>query len=519
MDEPAEFQSKIPDHVAGLGPASPTFHHAFRVLKRLHEEVNDEAPVQVRFQEWRSDLSTTYGQPVGDHGLFVKHTYLSTLARLIALCHIQPGASNLDKEDQLKVISGEYFRERDIYNFAEEDFFTWVLHPKVLDESLELIGWLIKTLGAHDFSIAGPQLLRGLHQELAGPFGKLRTGPESRPGLGEYCTPDGLAERILRQELKLQDKLDRSLLDPACGPGTFLVTAVRLIREAMQRDGHDEFDTLMRIQNGVMGVDTDPAAVAVARTSYLLALGGLISGSHPPVLVPVYLANAMQLPETTGGSEEPVHIVTTTEANAAFELPDSVVSDPAQLDWLFHRLSQYIHAARFRAGLEGQERATEEVINSLYSYLTSPKRAGLHELPPLSPFAAGVLCQTTRTLIQLALEGKGTVWLHILKNSPAPVFLSRRKFDLVVSDQSRLSKDPTAQFLARTADLYLQDGGSIAFLMPRAAATAVHRSDSGQNSTLNVEQVLDLDQGGFAFNAPSCVVMARKETGTDPNQP
>ena len=519
MGESPGFQAKIQDYVSGLGPAGPTFQHAFRVLSRLYGKVRDEPSVMVRFREWRSYLSTAYGEPGGDQALFVKHTYLSTLARLIAFYHIQsgqPGASVLDKEDQIKVIAGDYFRERDIYNFAEEDLFTWFLHPKVLDESLELVGWLIKTLAAYDLPASGPELLKRLYRELA--------GPETRPDLGEYCTPDGLAERILRQELKLQGNLDMSLLDPACGSGTFLVTAVHLIREGMERRSEDEFDTMMHIQNGVMGVDADPIAVAVARTSYLLALGDLITRPHPPVLVPVYLADATQLPDTTptlpsGESEESVHIVTTTEANTAFELPDSVVSDPAQLDWLFHRLSQYIHAARFRTGLEGQERATEEVINSLYSYLSSPKRAGLHELPPLSPFAAGVICQTARTLIRLALEGKGAVWLHILKNSPAPVFLNRRKFDLVVSDRSRLLKDPAAQLFARSAELYLRDGGSIAFLMPPAATEDGQKSISASASTLRVEQVLDLDQGEFAFNTPSCLVVAKKGDGTEPKQP
>ena len=518
MDESTGFQAKIQEYVAGLGPASPTFQHVCLVLSRLYEEVKDEPQVRVRFREWRSYLSTAYGEPAGDGDLFIKHTYLSTLARLIALYHVQPGAFLPDKEEQLKVMTGEYFRERDIYNFAEEDFFTWVLRPKVLDESLELVGWLIKTLSTYDFSVGGPQLLEALYQELVSPLGKLGTGPKGRPHLGTGCTPNQPAEYILSQELKLQDDPDLSLLDPACGSGSFLVAAIHLIREGMERDRRDEFDTLMRIQNGVMGVDTDPVAVAIARTRYLLALGDLVTRPHPPVLVPVYLADAKRLPATTlsplsGESQESVHIINTAEQSAAFELPDSVVSDPAQLDWLLHRLSQYLHAAQFRTGLEGQEHATEEVLNSLYAYLTSPKRAGLYELPPLSPFAAGVMCETAKTLIKLVLEGKDTIWLHILKNSPAPVFLSRRKFDLVVSNQSRLSTDPAIQFFGLSAELYLRDGGSIAFVMPRVSLTAVQQSSSGPASTLHVGKVLELEDPASPFSSDSCVVVATTGDG------
>ena len=515
--------------VAGLGLASPTFRHAFHSLGRLYREVKDEPEVQVRFQEWQSCLSIVYGEPVGDEELFVKHTYLCTLARLIALYHVQPNAFLRDKEEHIKVINGDYFRERDIYNFVEEDFFTWTLNSKVLDDSLELVRRLVYTLAAYDFASTGQDLLKGLYHELV--------DPEARHDLEEYYTPDWLAEYILSEELRLQENPDLSVLDPACGSGTFLFTAVRLIRDGMARRGEDEFDTLLRILDSVMGVDVHPVAVTIARTNYLLALGDLISGPHPPVLVPVYLANSIQLPETTaeeplGGYEEPLHTIQTTEPNVAFELPDSVVADSAQLDWVFHRLAQYLHAAEFRTGLahtsEEEAHATEEVINSLYSYLTSPKRAGLRQLPPLSSFAASVLCQTAQTLIRLVLESKDTIWLYILKNGPAPIFLSRRKFDLVVGNPPWHSTELATQFFARSADLYLKDGGSIAFVMPRAVMMAEQHSrstsflfkggspstSSGQALALRLERVLDLDQVEPLFNVPSCVLMARKDKET-----
>ena len=447
---------------ADLGANGPIFRCACDVLGRLYHEVEDEPGVQVRFREWQSRLSTGCGVSVGDDELFVVHTYLATLARLVALHHVRSNAFPPSREDYVKVINGDYFRERDIYNFVEDDFFTWALSPKVLDDFLELVHRLTDTLNAYDLTDRGQDLLKSLYYGL--------TDPKSRGYLGEYDTPDRLARRVLLEELKLKDSPGLSVLDPACGSGTFLSTAIRLIKEGMARRGEDEFDTLLHILNSVMGTEVQPLAVTVARTCYLLALGDLVSGPHPPVLVPVYLADAIRLPET--GTSESLHIVQTTEPGVAFEIPDSLVDDPAQLDWIFHRLAQYLHAAEFRANMEGEERATEAVISSLYSYLTSPKRAGLRELPPLSTFAAGALCQTARTLVKLVLEGKDTLWLHILKNDPAPFYLSRRKFDLVVGNPPRRSIEQAAHFFTRSADLYLRDGGSIAFVMPQAVATA-----------------------------------------------
>jgi hypothetical protein len=50
-----------------------------------------------------------------------------------------------------------------------------------------------------------------------------------------------------------------------------------------------------------------------------------------------------------------------------------------------------------------------------------------------------------------------------LKNTAAPVHLSRRKFDLVEGN-------PVEPLLARYANLYLADGGTIALVLPSAMA-------------------------------------------------
>ena len=464
---------------ADLGANGPVFRHACEVLVRLYRHVTDEPGVQVRFREWQSRTSAGRSAPEGGEGLFVVHTYLATLARLVALHHVQRDALLPSREDYFKVINGDYFRERDIYNFMEDDFFTWGLNQNVLDDFLELVERLKDALAAYDLTNGGQGLLKSLYYGLA--------NPESGHHSGEHHTPDRLARRILSEELKIEDAPDLSVFDPACGPGTFLFTAINLIKEGMAGRGEDEFDTLLHVLNSVMGTDVQPLAVTVARTCYLLALDDLVSGPHPPVLVPVYLADAVRLQEA-GTSESP-HIVQTTEPGVAFEIPDGLADDPAQLDWIFHRMAQYLHAAQFRANVEGEERATEEVIGSLYSYLTSPKRAGLRELPPLSPSDAGVLCRTARTLIKLVLDGKGTLWLHILKNEPAPFYLGRRKFDLVVGTPPLNSTEQAAHFFATSADLYLRDGGSIAFVMPREVAATAGGSLTG----LHPDRTLELE--------------------------
>jgi hypothetical protein len=50
-----------------------------------------------------------------------------------------------------------------------------------------------------------------------------------RHDLGEYFTPDWLAELVLK-EVEYDGDLEKRVLDPACGSGTFLVLAIKDVK-------------------------------------------------------------------------------------------------------------------------------------------------------------------------------------------------------------------------------------------------------------------------------------------------
>jgi len=54
--------------------------------------------------------------------------------------------------------------------------------------------------------------------------------PEVRHSLGEYYTPDWLAELVL-EEVGYDGHNHERLLDPACGSGTFLVFAIQKFKD------------------------------------------------------------------------------------------------------------------------------------------------------------------------------------------------------------------------------------------------------------------------------------------------
>jgi hypothetical protein len=561
---------------AGLGEASPTFRAAAIGLRTLFGRVRSDPAVDVKFSQWRRYLAIVYGQEPDDPTLFIKHTYLSTLARLIALFRLDPArVMNVVARELHTVIDGDYFTKNNVFNFVDEDFFTWYLADACRDEALALVRRIAHTLRGYDFSQVDEDALKGLYEGLV--------DPETRHDLGEYYTPDWLAEYILREELKLPDDPYRGLLDPSCGSGTFLFMAVRLIRQAlMEREGKDAFDTVFHLQDHIAGIDVHPMAVAIARTNYLLALGPILSGPRPDITIPIYLADAIRLPEERPAlqgvqEEEPVYPVPAQGEGETFELPMNVVRNAALFDLVIRRFQQYLEASR------REPQNIDRIAGTFRTFLKSRKHARTGAPEPLSDYAADVLTSTFRALDRLQQKQRDSVWVFILKNAPMPRFLSERRFDLVVGNPPwlslryfrsaayqqwfrRMSLDYNVMdkskphlftqmelatlFMARAADLYLNAGGRIAFVMPRSVmvaqqharftefsfGTPVHpsipspstgegkgegetprRAGAGQeerSATIHLDKILDLEGVKPLFNVPSCVLIATRQGRT-----
>ena len=86
---------------------------------------------------------------------------------------------------------------------------------------------------AHEFLQFEPAsaiLLPEAKQDLLKEFYSSLVDEQIRHDLGEYYTPDWLAQHLLDQA-KYQGDLHAKVLDPACGSGTFLVEAITRLRE------------------------------------------------------------------------------------------------------------------------------------------------------------------------------------------------------------------------------------------------------------------------------------------------
>ena len=283
-----------------------------------------------------ASLSAAYSKarPGGDPArlLFAAQSYYVLVVRMlvdrvVAAAHghdtLPPGtchaASNGDStvrgEDP---VSGRFCFDSDVVGPRNADPFGWIAHSSsgALDG---LFARLAEAMHGCDFpslfetAQAGGDLFKGLYQAI---FPR-----RFRHALGEYYTPDWLAEHVLDQA-GYHGEPGVRLLDPACGSGTFLVQAIRRLRDRWaQIHGSRTTDRegLRRsILSAVVGVDINPLAAITARANYLMALCDLLPESRR-VEPSVHLADSI-----LAGADE---------ANALGGPFDFVVGNPPWIAW------------------------------------------------------------------------------------------------------------------------------------------------------------------------------------------
>src|SRR5699024_12280847 len=86
-------------------------------------------------------------------------------------------------------LDGGIFKDADIYNVVEADFFNWVLSA---EHGQAFIRHLIRRIAAFNWHNVEHDVLKVLYESII--------NPATRKSMGEYYTPDWLAEGIVRSE-------------------------------------------------------------------------------------------------------------------------------------------------------------------------------------------------------------------------------------------------------------------------------------------------------------------------------
>jgi len=484
-----------------LSSESPRTRLLFDDWRRLFTQATGYRPEELEeLPKLASDLGLT-GRVNYDALIFSIHTYYAFLMKLMAaeIVYLYGGGkfyrsyiSELDDafsregvEGLRKALAeleggGVFRRLLNIENFLEGDYFSWYL-DELDDELAEAFAEVSRRLS--DYEIATPQLEPEFARDLLKRLYQNLVPRELRHRLGEYYTPDWLAnflldevglsyENIMRMgEEDPLKPLKIRVLDPACGSGTFLVLYISRLRRYAEE--HYLTDVLLGyLLTNVVGYDLNPLAVLTARTNYLLAVADLLAYAKGPVELPVYLSDSIMI-ETQPRVEGNIYILRT--AGGEFVVPVSIV-EKGLLSSILAEVSR--------------------ALENMFSVEEFRKR-----LEFVFRLESGEVTYVTKLygdLLKLEQEGRNRVWVAIIRNAFAP--LLKGKFDFVVGNPpwvnwenlpesyrevskslwnyygltelagkaglGKVKKDLAMLFLARCYHMYLKEGGVLGFLVP-----------------------------------------------------
>lgn len=463
---------------AHLGAGSSAYALDRATLSALYDRHRKSPTVKMKRTLWSRLLTSALGTQFEDtDSLFIEHTLLVNTAEIIA--HAVLGLP-VETVSPAALLAGEKFDESGIHGVVEPDFFDWIIE---VDGGESFIRTLAKRLSRFKWTAVEQDVLKVLYESII--------GAETRKRLGEYYTPDWLADVIVTETI--DDPLSLRVLDAACGSGTFLFHAIRLFLAAGEKAGITAAELIDRVTRQVIGMDLHPVAVTLARVTYLLAIGRqrLLDPSRKEIQIPVYLGDSIQWQEQDTDLWAAGNLVIRADDNrelfhSELSFPDGLLEDAATFDQLVDELAD--RASKRKPG------AAVPSLNAVFSRLAIPEKY------------RSTIDGTFKTMCRLHDEGRDHIWGYYVRNLARPLWLSREqnRVDILIGNPPWLAfrhmtpdmqkaframsearglwagaeiathQDMSGLFAVRACELYLRDGGRFALVLPNAAIDREH---------------------------------------------
>ncbi|MBA7596780.1 hypothetical protein ES703_03769 [subsurface metagenome] len=489
-----------------------------------------------------STLGVPNRQQVSLQVLFCLQTYFALISKMVALVILEGATGHqLVKEliDSTTIWeglghfeSGELTAVTRTVNAIEPGIFSWYLGERSdsLEQALKQMVSMVAEYSAEVVEItplAARDVLKDLYQRLV---------PRSiRHRLGEFYTPDWLAQRVVNQVTGSQTSLQptKRILDPACGTGTFLIEVIsRMIRTAGDSNPNR---TLDKILENVVGFDLNPLAVQATKVNYLLAISPLLRHADAPIFLPVFLADSVSLPRRAGMLEGNVYVFETSEGDWRIPVP---LVESGYLAPLGEIISQALRQGH------NVEWVRKEISEKL-PILTNVDQPIVDEV--------SALYDKIHDLHQANRDG---MWWQMLTNAFAPALHGR--FDFVVGNppwvswetlpekyrrendehwvryrlrpdvplgrrqaSSNVPVDLSMLFVSRCIDSYLTDGGRLGFVITWTVFQSElagrgfrrrHLPPESSYSFVHIDDMSSLKVFEDATNQTSVVIADRKPT-------
>ena len=389
---------------------------------------HDDKSQQRRIEDRRDALSELFGERITRssdeyRAIFSLHTAYAIIVKLMAyrvLSELRFGRvltayhtllrahPNALRAGLARLEDGEIFREIGILNLLEGDFFSWYCDKQQWNHEIaDVIRSILQVLSRYEqtstvfTTTSAMDLFRELYEASV---------PQAvRASFGEFYTPYWLASHVLDS---VPTNGHWRVLDPCCGSGTFVITAIERIRT--QCSGFSKPDLLCEILKRVSAIDLNPLAALTSRVNYFLHIADLLPEVVQDLVVPVFLGDASYVPKQVdvGGVtcleynlktlRRPIHVV----------LPRVLVDDTAEFVKVMHHYESEVKSKRVR-------RAAQVLMDAL------PENAKVSQV-------VDSVQQLSDRLVSLEKEGWNGVWARIVTNFLTTAALGT--FDLIIGN-------------------------------------------------------------------------------------
>jgi len=452
-----------------FGVNSPLYILAYSRLETHFDDHHGEKTVC--FDQWKRHFRLAYHDDEVGKELFLRHSYLSTLLKLILYKEfMNPEEYSRDYFKDLE----SYFEKRGISEF-HYDFFRWVINVQdFCDDYFE-------KLKIMDFEAT--DIFRTIYQEM------IIAGVRHR--LGEYYTPEILCKKMVEKSYSIGDRV----LDSSCGSGTFLIEICKKI------DSHFTLKTnekppkeWFNAVNNIFGFDINPIAVLTSKANLLLYFKSQ-ERYIEDISINIYLCNSIDPIEFSSYAD--------LELGSYYSFCVDLLEEERELripgDALSEKNIQFF----------------QNIVNALYRVWESfdnYKDTWDAATRSLEPKLKNTFFDSNEKVVKaiekffnelyiLKQQDKDHIWLYLLNNLVGiHLLLLKKKMDLIITNPPWLTykdadkrlkenmKKITSQFeikpaaknitnieeavvfLFKIPDLYLKKDGSgkIAFVMPRS---------------------------------------------------
>ena len=535
ISAPAENISPTAENLERhFGNTSDAFLAGNLLLKEAYEAHRDNPTVAVKRRLWQDLLQVALGKDAATAGdesdwLFIRHTYITSLVAVIMQQQLLGDVAHYASERPDALLKGHILAEQsDLHGVIDADLFTW---PTEVGETTYLRE-IARAVEQFDWTQNAKEVAPTLYQNVI--------TQEERKRLGEYYTPRWLAKEIT--ETVVDAPLSQRVLDPSCGSGTFIETAVERILN--HSGGLSRTDTLKKLQENVVGIDIHPVAVQLAKATWVMAAADTIRAARAEgtgtgtVSAPIYLGDSMQLRYDTGtlSASQSIQLETgetlpSHKDPIIFSIPRELARRQADIDRLISAMATAIDEGRDTEHVVDSYQMSNECRQSIKAVATAMEE--LHAADRNHVWAYYI-----RNMIRPAIIAEQKVdriignppWLTY--NQSADIIrtelreMSEQRYQIWAGGRNSANQDIATLFYTRCAELYAEVGTTIGMVMPHSALRAGqhlkwrsgrYKQKGGRNTpsiglNLRVHEPWDLDNviPNF-FPMPASVVFAKYE--------